>query len=396
MLTQTGDRPQLGQDTSPPTEPVRLAKRNTRRERRLWHEPDQKMGPLGCGVCPDRGTCGGLRLQAHFYDCLQFCCGKPECCDRVCRNHPDFADRVREVGTFELGTVPRSQLLVPPALPVMVPVLYHRTARAAPATCDAVAIPLYEMFDRRTGLPRFTTHEELCARFGVRPGTTIILTGTDRDPPLERWWGLGEERRTALIRAMNSAGIALVTTPNYSLFTDRPRQDDLHAMKRIAIVHEEFLREGMPAALHTNGRTDADFARWASYVAGRPEITHIAYEFTTGTGRAGRREQHASWLAALAADVGRPLHLIMRGGSDVLPELAGAFAGVTVLDTSIFMKTMKRRRAYPKSNAALGWERAPTPRGTPVDDLFIENTRTVESWLRNLTSAPDTNSRVAG
>jgi len=167
-------------------------------------------------------------------------------------------------------------------------------------------------------------------------------------------------------------------------------------MKRIAIVHEEFLREGMPAALHTNGRTDADFARWASYVADRPEITHIAYEFTTGTGRAGRREQHAKWLAALAADVGRPLHLVMRGGSDVLPELARAFAGVTVLDTSIFMKTMKRRRAYPKSNAALGWERAPTARGTPVDDLFIENTRMVESWLRNLTSAPDTNSRMAG
>ena len=118
--------------------------------------------------------------------------------------------------------------------------------------------------------------------------------------------------------------------------------------------------------------------------------------FRSGTGRAGRREQHAKWLAALAADVGRPLHLVMRGGSDVLPELARAFAGVTVLDTSIFMKTMKRRRAYPKSNAALGWERAPTARGTPVDDLFIENTRMVESWLRNLTSAPDTNSRMAG
>jgi hypothetical protein len=54
----------------------------------------------------------------------------------------------------------------------------------------------------------------------------------------------------------------MATTPNYSLFVDRPRWDDLHAMKRIAIVHGEFLEAGMPGALHVNGRTDRDFERW--------------------------------------------------------------------------------------------------------------------------------------
>ncbi|MCR9193749.1 MAG: hypothetical protein NXH88_03400 [Hyphomonas sp.] len=394
MLTEGKQSPAEGQKTVPVINSDRRPDRNPRRERRLWHESERKMEPLGCRVCPDRPVCGGLKLRAAFFDCLQFCCGNPETCDRVCRNHPEFANRVREVGTFSLGNVPRASALTAPTLPPMVPVIYHRTARQKAAICGTAALPLYRMFDRRTGSPRFTMQNALCENFGIQPGTTLLLTGTDRDPPLERWWGLGEAKRIDIIRAMKSAGISLVTTPNYSLFIDRPRQDDLHAIKRIAIVHEEFLREGMPAALHTNGRTEADFARWAEYIAARPEITHIAYEFTTGTGWAGRREQHAAWLSAMAEAAARPLHLVVRGGADVLPVLATAFAGVTVLDTSIFMKTMMRRRAYPKSNASLGWRDAPTAPGAPVDELFAENSRTVETWVRDLAAPPDDGARI--
>lgn len=396
MLTPQTQTPAGEQTTPPPAKPNHRAGRNPRRERRLWHEPAQKTESLGCQFCPDRPVCGGLKLRAAFFDCLQFCCGKPETCDRVCRNHPAFADRVREVSTFNLDNVPRAPVLAAPTLPPMIPVIYHRTARQAPAICDTVALPLYRMFDRRTGSPRFTAHDALCENFGIQPGTTLLLTGTDRDPPLERWWGLGEAKRIEIIRAMKSAGIGVVTTPNYSLFIDRPRQDDLHAIKRIAIVHEEFLREGLPAALHTNGRTEADFARWAEFIAARPEITHIAYEFTTGTGWAGRREQHAAWLAAMAAAVNRPLHLVVRGGADVLPVLATAFADLTVLDTSIFMKTMMRQRAYPKTNATLGWRGAPTAQGAPVDELFAANCRTVEAWVRDLIAAPDEGARMRG
>lgn len=360
------------------------ADRNPRRERRLWHDPDQATGSLGCAACPDRTVCGGLRLKIPFLDCLQFCCGKPDECDRVCRNNPYFADRVREVGTFALGTVPRAPLLSAPSLPRVVPVIYHRTARSTRATSESVALPLYRMFDRRTGMPRYSSRAALTKAFGISQTAAILLTGTDRDRPLERWWALGEASRRKIILAMKEAGIALVTTPNYSLFIDRPRWDDLHAMKRIAIVHEEFLREGLPAALHVNGRTEDDFRRWTAYVQERPEITHIAYEFTTGTGWAGRQELHAAWLADLAVNIGRPLYLVMRGGVEIVPILANAFAGITVLDTSIFMKTMMRQKAFPKSNSALGWVGSPTERGAPVDELFAENCRTVEVWLCDL------------
>ena len=246
--------------------------RNLRRERRLWHRPTHATGGLGCTACPDRHVCGGLRLQAAFFDCLQFCCHNPGNCDRVCRNHPDYVDRVREVDTFSLDTVARAPVLSAPALPCLVPVIYHRTGRDGPPVMDTAALSLYALFDRRSGLPLHMSRASLTDAFALRPNSTVVLTGIDRDPPLERWWALGKERRLRIIQAMSAAGIGLVTTPNYSLFTDRPRWDDLHAIKRIAIVHEEFLRAGLPAALHINGRTDSDFQRWASYIADRSEI----------------------------------------------------------------------------------------------------------------------------
>jgi hypothetical protein len=165
----------------------------------------------------------------------------------------------------------------------------------------------------------------------------------------------------------------MTTTPNYSLFLDRPRWDDLHSMMRIAIVHSEFLAEGMPAALHVNGRTDHDFDRWAHFVRSRDGITHVAYEFTTGTAVAGRRMQHVTWLIRMARAVRRPLHLIVRGGADLLPLLRGGFASVTFLDTSVFIKTMMRQQAHLRDDGRTEWQQKTTALGEPLDELFASN-----------------------
>jgi hypothetical protein len=111
----------------------------------------------------------------------------------------------------------------------------------------------------------------------------------------------------------------------------------------------------------------------------RPEITHLAYEFTTGTGWAGRQELHAKWLGNLAEGVGRPLTLVLRGGIEVLGRLASSFAHVTVIDTTSFFKTMMRKRA--SLNGRLDWIPAPTNVGAPVDDLLEENLVAVQNWI---------------
>jgi hypothetical protein len=325
--------------------------------------------------------CGGLRLRAALMDCLRFCCGQPNGCDQVCRNNADYVDRVREVGGFDLNTVPRGPVLAAPALPTSLPIIFHGKRRAMPISMDAVALPLYAMFDRQTGVPRFSFGSTLRSEFLIAPETTILLTGTDKDPPLERWWGLGEMARRTIVRALVNAGVAMTTTPNYSLVLNRPRWNDLHSMKRIGLVHYEFLDEGLPAALHVNGRTDTDFLRWTEYVAARSEVTHIAYEFRT---MSGRQKAHVDWLIEMARAVGRPLHLMMRGGTEFLPSLSAAFAGTTFMDTSVFMKTMKRQRAYTRNDGVLDWTGNPTNKGAPVDALLTENAGTRARWVSEL------------
>lgn len=363
----------------PATEPK--SRRNPRRERRLWHDDERYAPSLGCHGCPEKLLCGGLSIRRNVFSCLDFCCGKPEQCDVVCRHHPDFALRVREVGGFDLNTVPRTDLVPSTDLPAVIPMIFHRTSRSGPFTSPAIALSLYQLYHRRTGQLRFSSRDELLETFGLTTSTRLVVTGTDQDPPIEGWWKLSEGRRS-IIRQLHDIGIGLATTPNYSLFINQPRWDDLHAMKRIGLVHEEFQSEGLLTALHVNARTETDMQRWTDYVGDRPEITHIAYEFATGTGWAGRQEVHAQWLAGMAHAVGRRLHLIVRGGIDVLPMLADAYSAVSVIETSIFMKTMKRRRAVLDNAGRLSWERALTPAGALLDALLAENYMTVERWLR--------------
>lgn len=353
--------------------------RNPRRERRLWHDDSLRIGSLGCVRCPERAFCGGLEIKEPIFDCLDFCCQKPDRCDKVCRNHPDYAGHVREVSGLGLDNVPCSSALPVFRLPRVVPMIFHGSSRLLALASDFVALPLAGMFNRRDGSPRHLFRESLCSAYGISTDSSIILSGTDVDAPLERWWGFGEPRRRELIRTLIRLGVTFTTTPNYSLFIDVPRWDDLHSMKRIALVQQEFQSEGLPAALHVNGRTDTDFRRWTEYLVAHPEITHLAYEFTTGTGWAGRQELHATWLCELAANVGRPLNLVLRGGIEVAGKLARSFAHITVLDTTSFFKTMMRKRA--SLNGRLDWHPAPTDAGAPVDNLLAENLSVVQSWI---------------
>lgn len=362
MLTQLPSRQKLS--------------RNLRRERRLWHGGDRTRS-IGCTSCPDWTVCGGLQLDSPLFNCLAFCCQNARDCDAVCRNKPEqFVQRVREVGGFLFDNVPRGLLLPTPHLPALVPVLYHGHRRVRPFEATAVCLPLYSVIQRHNGETRYANKQELSRAFRLAANAQIVLTGTASDAPLERWWSLGSQRRER-IRGLRQLGVALVTTPNYSLFVDQPRWDDLHSLKRIAIVHEEFLSEGLPAALHLNARTDRDWERWTEYIAARPEVTHVAFEFSTGAGWALRMAWHLEKLGRLAENVGRPLHLVMRGGGKFLPALTRNFADITLLETSVFMKTKSRQRATLTAPGKVNWRSSPTKKAATLDLLLSQNWRVV-------------------
>lgn len=364
-----------------------------RNPRKLWHDGARFPPSLGCfNTCPDYSICGGLQLDRALFDCLDLCCGNPASCDAVCRNKPaDFAMRVREVEGFCLNNVPRAPVLCSPSLPSAIPILFHGSCRSVSFAPTAVCLPLYKVIPRYDETIRFNNNNELASHFGFSPGIPVILSGTANDRPLERWWSLGSQRRS-VIRKLREIEIALVTTPNYSVFSDQPRWDDLHSMKRIAITHEEFLAEGLPAALHINARTERDWDRWTAYIETRCEVTHIAFEFGTGARYAQRAQWHADQLSQLATRVHRPLHLVVRGGIKVMGTLRRAFPEITLLDTVSFTKTIKRKRAS-ISAGRLTWTDSPTSTMAELDDLLSDNWSTVDSYLGSVVEPLDAVSR---
>lgn len=338
------------------------------RPHRLHDDAERHPLAIGCHVCPDLRACGGLRIEAGSYSCQDRCCGGNEGCDRVCLRKPVvFVARLREVGGLELGNVPRTGLRALPALPAVVPVLYGGPSRTR-YYGKAVALPLARLMHRS-----FSSVEELADEFRFSPSAAVVVTGTDEDRPLERWWALGSTERRRIIRSLTVLGVRAATSPNFSMFTDRPRHDDLHSAKRITLAWQEMVDAGLPTALHVNARTDADWLRWSDFIAEREEVDAIAYEFATPH----RREWHATHLVRLAQEAGRPLRLVVRGARPFLGLFARAFNTVTVVDTSAYMKTMQRRRAEVRPSGEIGWFGIRTGLGQPLDELLEHNVRHV-------------------
>ncbi len=150
--------------------------------------------------------------------------------------------------------------------------------------------------------------------------------------------------------------------------------DDEAAMKRILFCYtEEMMTGGLPTALHVNGRTPHDFTRWSTVIQRIDAITHLAYEFTTGAAYGERRERHVTWLCDLAANAGRPLDIIVFGDRRVVAPLSSAFARVTWVDTTSFMKTIHRKRATRSGNGKLVWMSEPTAPGQSLHELLAHN-----------------------
>lgn len=344
--------------------------------KRLWSTPNA-MKALGCTGCQDEGLCGGQTMSGAGFNCLDNCCGKPASCQIVCPNAHVFVDRVREVQGFELATAP-GPVLASPTIPPYLPMMFHGSALVRRFDLSAVAIPLYRFFDRFADC-RFDSSAAVRDTFRLSNATGLILSGVAQDHEVERWWNLETRGRVKAIGNFRRLGVSMVTTPNFSLMVDRPRWDDLHSMRRIVLAYHELVSEGQPAALHVNGRTRQDFQRWGDYVSSHPEITHIAYEFTTGTRNPGRMQQHAEWLAELSLASSKRLGLLLRGGSMIAARLGHHF-DVSFIDSSPFEKAQHRMIASLGADGQRYWEKHPTMLGEPVDGLFVENLRVSQRW----------------
>jgi hypothetical protein len=316
-------------------------------------------------------------------DCLDLCCKNPEACTHVCPNHGlKFVQQNREVSGFSLDNIARTAVCDYSLAYGIVPLVYHGSRRAQLASGPVFALRLSDLVNFKKASLHYETREALCRSFGINENADIILTGVNHDHRIEPWWSLGEGRRVPLVAGLKNLGVKLVTAPNFSLVLDRPRTDDLHAIKRIGIVWAEFQQGGLACALHPNGRALRDFERWGHFISERSEIRVLAYEFITGSGQKHRQQFHLEGLAGLARLAGRPLDIVVRGDPNVIPILQRDFHRVIYIDTTAFMKTIKRKRAERVANDALRWVDSPTAFAGEVDSLYTHNLDEQIAFLR--------------
>jgi hypothetical protein len=264
-----------------PSQPEKLP-RNRKRERRRWDDEASFTLALGCVQCIDRPPCGGQNRAQQGMSCLDECCGDPANCEVMCPiNVPLYRDMLREIGGFDLGTVPSVVPRTAPGVPSYVPLIYHDSNRTEPLELECAAVSLHRLYDKKDGRVRYKNPAELRAAFALARETKVILIGSGRDQPTENWWGLSKNRLSVL-EQLRQLDVEMITTPNFSMFTDVPRYDNLRNIKRIVITWNEVLRVGLPSALHANARTVRDYNRLLELAAERKELTDFSFEFKTG------------------------------------------------------------------------------------------------------------------
>lgn len=305
-------------------------------------------------------------------------CADKAACDLVCRGNPaNFVERLREVVGLDLHNAPRAPMNPIASLPAMIPLIEHKSARERRLNFPIVALPLHKLIDFDKRVLRFPNREALAAQYGIDTNARVVISGVARDTKIERYWAL--PNRDELLAGVHQLSIELITTPNFSVLSNVPRTDNLHAMKRILLTYSEMAHAGLPVALHINARTECDYERWSQVITEREEIQYVSFEFATGAGRGQRIDWHVEHLQKLATIVDRPLRLVLRGGNRALEELRMSFDSVTMIDTDAFNRTRCRRRAYFTEAGKLAWRENATVEGAPIDELFALNVATLHS-----------------
>lgn len=356
--------------------------------RLLSHRSELPMA-LGCTACPDLSLCGGLKPGAGIFNCSDLChCDtnkKKAACQYVCPHKAnELARRYREIGGLDLSTVGHAPRLPVSQLPSLVPWIDGRGSLSGDLPLSIAAIPLRSLFRAKKGNAIDKSRASLATRFAIRPNTNLLVTGVSFEQPIEDYWG--NARSGTFLDELAALQPTLVTTPNFSLFSDTPRNDNLYNMKRIAICWHELANRLIPTALHLNARTDHDWRRWGEFLTGHSEITSVAFEFATGAAPLKRSKWYLRQLVVLADNIGRPLQLIVRGGWSLLPILRNHFNQVVFIATDPLMRARKRRRLVLLPGVKPVWRRVSYIKNDKLDALFLQNVDAYNSLLANNSS----------
>lgn len=301
---------------------------------------------LLCSQCAWWESCGGAGGQQSLHGCFTDCL-TPGLCEEltwVCPCRGDvFRALLRDVGG--LHDRPWKTLLVPDArLPPYIPMLRHGRKRKTPFARPMVGISIRDLLPRNgehNYYPVAASPDELRDRFGIARGTPIFVSGVAPDHVIESYWAYRNVTHVPALLA--KLGIAAMTTPNFSFFSDAPRTHTLYARKRIMISAEELSAHGVAVIPHLNAITRSDWKFWEDLLSVQPHLTYVAKEFQTGHRDKRKGLRAIDELRGIQDRLGRAIHPVAIGGAQYVQDCAQHFGSFTIADSHPFMQAMHRR-----------------------------------------------------
>jgi hypothetical protein len=122
----------------------------------------------------------------------------------------------------------------------------------------AVNIKFLYYDDRRT----WSRHKNLKARFGIPKESKLAITFTSKDEPLDQ---LLDSLPDMAEEIAKYEGVDFVFAPNFSVYTNYPRIDNLFNIKRKMVALEEFQKQGIkviPSIAYVNSTDFKNLATW--------------------------------------------------------------------------------------------------------------------------------------
>lgn len=318
---------------------------------------------LGCQHCFAKELCGGLYTTGAL-DCLCYCCGNPEECTFLCPRSKNFLATWRDTSGINIAIEHLQQCY--DQLPQYIPLIQHGSNRTTPLRVPVVALTTFDVtrLDKRVG-DMVRDAAALRAKFLLDKTATIVLSSVAPDKELERYWH--ERHHRDLIQGIKAIRPAHVIAPNFSLFRDVPRFDNLANVKRSLVCSEELSKAGLSVIPYLAGITAHDWNRWADFLKEHDQIKLVCKEFQTGGRKKPVGDWHIDRLRELQDKLGRGLHIVAVGGRRHRALQMQPWR-VSIIDSVPFMRTMHRRRL-----SIDGWEKTVTPSGAPLDDLLNHN-----------------------
>lgn len=295
----------------------------------------------GCARCSFVDSCGGLDgNELDFFGCHRApaeTCRKNAWTCPIC-NPLEYVRRLAEVRSRSADVGP----VITPCcnLPPYVARIDHARHWTGVLPVDIVAMPTSRIVGGRGQHfgPKYRSRQALLRRFHLPSHAQILLVSVSSDPYLEQYWGWAKHTRTP--ERLASLGVAGITVPNFSFFSDAHRFHLLYNRARIAASLGELSAAGVPVIPHVHALTSDDRRYWIAWLRSNPQVRYVCREFQTGNSVAEIEE-----LDAIQQSIGRELHPVIIGGKRFAPRLGELFRRSTIVDATPFMKAQNGQRA---------------------------------------------------